>query len=356
MKKKGFAIVCAAAMLASSVPAYAADGIKVFVNNYEVVFHGQQPVISDGYTLIPVRGALEAMGVQVVWNEKEKSVLLKKDKQEAKLVIGKKSFEGGTVQLETPAQIIGGSTMIPLRAVAEYFNGQVAWDGKSKAVSITIDKKEDAYSAVTYKKDLKGEDGTVLITGTVKYPQLNTETLGVEARAINDKIASWAKGCLESYLSENKELVKKEAGDLGSDFRTHDFVIDFETPYYKDNLFSFYTNQYTYTGGAHGNSYAKGFTYDLKAGIERSISDFVALKGTNAEKLFLKNIIKDDIKQNPSKYFDGAEKMLEESPADIGFYLTAENQLVVFISEAGVVAPYSSGIIRVEKKLALGNK
>ncbi|HBF65386.1 MAG TPA: hypothetical protein DDW34_06155 [Clostridium sp.] len=356
MKKKGLAIACAQTMLASSVPARAADGIKVFVNNYEVVFQGQQPVIADGYTLIPVRGALEAMGVQVVWNEKEKSVLLTKDKQEAKLVIGKKSFEGGKVQLETPAQIIGGSTMIPLRAVAEYFNGHVAWDGKSKTGSITIDKKEDAYSAVTYKKDLKAANGTVLITGTVKYPQLNTETLGVEARAINDKIASWAKGSLESYLSENKELVTKEAGDLGSDFKTHDFIIDFETPYYKDNIFSFYSNQYTYTGGAHGNSYAKGFTYDLKAGIEKSLSNFVALKDTNAERAFLKNIIKDDIKQNPSKYFEGADKMLEESQADIGFYLTAENQLVVFISEAGVVSPYSSGIIRVEKKLALGNK
>lgn len=354
MKKKGFAIACAVTMLASSVPVSAADGIKVFVNNYEVVFQGQQPVISNGYTLIPVRGALEAMGVQVVWNEKEKSVLLKKDKQEAKLVIGKKSFEGGKVQLETPAQMIGGSTMIPLRAVAELFNGQVAWDGKSKTVSITIDKKEDAYSAITYKKDLKAANGTVLITGTVKYPQLNTDILGVEARAINDKIASWAKGNLESYLTENKELVTKEAEELGSDFRTHDFVIDFETPYYKDNIFSFYSNQYTYTGGAHGNSYAKGFTYDLKAGKEKSLIDFTALKDTNAEREYLTNIIKDDIKKNPSNYFDGAEKMLDDSQAEIGFYLTSENQLVAFISEVGVVAPYSSGIIRVEKKLSVG--
>ncbi len=351
MKKRILALTCIVTMVASAVPAYAADGIKVFVNNYEVVFQGQQPVVSNGYTLIPVRGALEAMGVQVAWNEKEKSVTLTKDRQEAKLVIGEKTFAGGKVQLETPAQMIGGSTMIPLRAVAEYFNGQVAWDSKSRTVSITMDEKEDAYSAVTYKKDLKAADGTILITGTVKYPQLNTEALGVKASIINEKIAAWAKGSLENYLAENKELVATEAQDLGDDFRTHDFSINFETPYYNDRIFSFYSNQYTYTGGAHGNSYADGFTYDLKTGEEKALSGLVALQDTMTEEVYLKNIIKQDIKQNPSKYFENAEKMLVESQANVDFCLASQNEIEVFICEAGVIGPYSSGIIRVEKSL-----
>lgn len=352
MKKKILTLTCVVTMLATAVPAFAADKIKVFVNNYEVVFQGQQPVVSDGYTLIPVRGALEAMGVQVAWNEKEKSVTLTKDRQEAKLVIGEKSFAGGKVQLETPAQIIGGSTMIPLRAVAEYFKGQVAWDSKSRTVSITMDEKEDAYSAVTFKKDLKAPDGKILLTGTVKYPQLNAAVFGVKAGIINEKIANWAKGSIESYLSENKELVGKEAENLGSNFRTHDFSISFETPYYNENIFSFYSNRYTYTGGAHGNSYADGFTYDLKTGEEKALSGLVALQDTMTEEVYMKNIIKQDIKKNPSKYFEDAEKMLEESKANLDFCWTSQNELEVFIREAGVIAPYSSGIIKVEKSLS----
>ncbi|WP_352400989.1 stalk domain-containing protein [Anaerotignum sp.] len=351
MKRKMMALACVAMMGASAVPAFAAENIKVLVNNYEVVFSGQQPIIVDGYTLVPVRGALEAMGVQVVWNEKDQSVLLSKDGKEAKLVIGEKNFVGSKEQLETPAQMIGGSTMIPLRAVVECFEGKVAWNGENKTVSITMDEKEDAYSAVTYKKDLKDENGKVLITGTVKYPQLSTSVLGQKAAMINEKIAADAKGSLENYLKDNQEAVTKSAKELGSDFKTYDFTIGFETPYYDDNTFSFYSTQYIYTGGAHGSSYAKGNTFDLKTGGEKKLADFIAFENGMTEEVYMKNAIKDDIKKDSSKYFEEADKMLDDSSVTLGFFVKEKDKLVVFISEAGVVSPYSSGIIRVEKPI-----
>lgn len=352
MKKKILALACVAMMGASAVPAFGAENIKVFVNSYEVVFEGQQPVIVDGYTLVPVRGVMEAMGVDVVWNQKEQSVLLTKGGQELKLTVGKNTFEGGRVLMEKPVQIINGSTMIVLRHVVQTFDGNtISWDGKSKTVSITTHEKKDAYSAVTYKKDLKGADGKVLITGTVKYPQLDASVLGDKANIINQKISSMAKGSLESYLTENKELVTTEAKELGDDFRTHDFTIGFETPYYDDNTFSFYSSQYTYTGGAHGNSYAKSFTFDLKTGAEKKLADFVTLEDNMTEEGYMKSAIKDDIKKDSSKYFAEAEKMLDKSDVSLSFYIKNKNELVVFISEAGVVSPYASGIIRVEKSM-----
>lgn len=351
MKKKMIALACAAMMGATAVPVFGAENIKVLVNSYEVVFQGQQPVIVDGYTLVPVRGPFEAMGVKVVWNEKDKSVLLTKDGKEAKLIIGEKKFEGGTDQLETPAQIIGGSTMIPLRAVVECFDGKVSWNGENKTVSITMDEKEDAYSAVTYKKDLKTEDGKILLTGTVKYPQFNESVIGEKANVINEKIAGEAKGSLEKYLNENKETITKSAAELGEDFRTEDFTMEFETPYYDDNTISFLSRKHTYTGGAHANSFAKGFTYDLKTGAEKKISDFVTLENNMTELDYLKNVIKDDYKKDSSRYFQGGEKMIDESDIEFGFYLKNKDKLVVIISEAGVIAPYATGIICVEKTL-----
>ncbi|WMI80290.1 stalk domain-containing protein [Anaerotignum sp. MB30-C6] len=352
MKKKILALACIAMMGTTAVPAFASDKIKVFVNGYEVVFQGQQPVIVDGYTLVPVRGALEAMGVQVVWNEKEQSVLLTKGRKEAKLIIGDKNFKGGGgEQLETPAQMIGGSTMIPLRAVVECFDGRVSWNGEERVVSIASHETKDAYSAVTYKKDLKGNDGKILITGTVKYPQLDATVLGDKANIINEKIAATAKGSLESYLTEKKEQVTTEAKELGKDFKTHDFKIGFETPYYDDNLFSYYSSYYTFTGGSHGNSYAKGYTFDLKTGAKKKLTDFVTLEKTTTEESYLKNVIKQDIKKGSSNYFAEAEEILDESGASLGFYLKNKDTLVVFISEAGWVSPYASGIIRVEKNI-----
>jgi len=47
MKRKMLALACVAMMGTSVVPAFAAENIKVLVNNYEVVFSGQQPVIGE---------------------------------------------------------------------------------------------------------------------------------------------------------------------------------------------------------------------------------------------------------------------------------------------------------------------
>lgn len=352
MKKKLLAFACVAAMSVSAVPTFGAESIKVLVNDFEVVFQGQQPVIVDGYTLVPVRGALEAMGVQVTWNEEEKSVLLAKDGKEAKLVIGEKEFQGGENDLETPAQIIGGSTMIPLRAVAECFDGQVSWDGNSKTVSVAMDKKVDAYSAVTYKKDLNAEDGKELIYGSIKYPQLNAEVLGEKANVINEKIAAAAKGSLEAYLTEMKEQVESDRNVMGEDFKVYGFTITFDNFYYDDDIVSFYSSKFIYTGGAHGNTYAQGYTYDLKTGEEKKLADFVSLENNMTENEYLKSIVKEDIKKDSEKYFENAEKRLDENSDLLDFYMKGKNELVVITTAAGDISPYAVGIAQIEKSLA----
>ena len=190
-----------------------------------------------------------------------------------------------------------------------------------------------------------------MITGTVKYPQLNTSVLGEKASVINEKIATWAKGSLEAFLTENKELVTKEVEELGEDFRTHDFAIGFETPYYDDSTYSFFSTMYTYTGGAHGNSYAKGYTFDLKTGEEKKLTDFVTLEDNVTEEEYMKNVVKDYIRKDTTGYFEEAEEMLEESQSSLDFYLKNKDEFVVFISETGLVSPYAAGIIRVEKSM-----
>ncbi|NCC16047.1 MAG: hypothetical protein EOM28_06805 [Clostridia bacterium] len=352
MKKKILAFACAVMMGVSTIPAFAAENIKVYVNNCEVVFQGQQPVIVDGQTLVPLKGTLEAMGIEVVWNEEEQSAFLKKDDLEAKFWIGKKTYAGGRSYMEVPMQRIDGSVMIPLREVVGYFNGRLSWDAQNKAISIAIEEKHDGYSTITYKKDLKSADGEVLIRGTVKYPQLNPSVLGEKANAINEKISTWAKGSLEAYLSENKETVTKEAEELGEGFIRHDFGISFKTPYYDDSTFSFCGTQFIRTDIDHDYLYAKGFTYDLKTGEKKALTDFVTLPNNMTEREYLKNIMKEEIRKNPSKYFENAEKILDESPIlPLSFFMAGKNKLGVFVGEAGMIGPDYAGIITVEKSL-----
>ncbi|MDT3698524.1 MAG: stalk domain-containing protein [Thermincola sp.] len=44
---------------------------------------------------------------------------------------------GAELKSDVPAQIINGRTMVPIRAIAEYFGKEVSWDDKTKTVTIS---------------------------------------------------------------------------------------------------------------------------------------------------------------------------------------------------------------------------
>jgi len=60
------------------IPAMAvyANAISVTVNGERITIEGQQPVIVDGSTLVPVRAAFEAMGFDVDWNQAYRQAVL----------------------------------------------------------------------------------------------------------------------------------------------------------------------------------------------------------------------------------------------------------------------------------------
>ena len=71
MKKRILSLALACGMAIATVPtitAYANNAINVSINNQQVNFSGQTPVIVDGRTLVPVRDVFEAMGFVVEWD------------------------------------------------------------------------------------------------------------------------------------------------------------------------------------------------------------------------------------------------------------------------------------------------
>ena len=116
---------------------FAAD-INVKLNSKLVDFPNQQPVISDGRTLVPLRGVFDAMGYSVEWEAETKTVYLKNDINNISVPVGADSFvlNGESVELDVPAQIINSSTMLPLRAISSATGAQVSWDAETKTVNI----------------------------------------------------------------------------------------------------------------------------------------------------------------------------------------------------------------------------
>lgn len=121
----------------------AASSVSVNLDGKYIEFD-QEPIIQDGRTLVPLRAIFEAMEMDVEWDQETKTVTSQKNNVIITLQIQNKNASIGTedvgyikAELDVPAQIINGRTMVPVRFVGEASGSTVAWNQASKTVVIT---------------------------------------------------------------------------------------------------------------------------------------------------------------------------------------------------------------------------
>lgn len=140
MKRKSLVlcIFLALVLLIGQVPfAQAAGDIAVIVNG-KTLAADPAPFIQGGRVLVPFRAIFEALGANVSWDESTQTVTGVKGDTSVILVIGKNSATIGeeTDNLDVPASIVNGHTVVPLRFVSEALGAQVNWDGGQRQVII----------------------------------------------------------------------------------------------------------------------------------------------------------------------------------------------------------------------------
>lgn len=115
--------------------------IKIYIDG-GLVASDQAPIIKNSRVLVPLRVIAENLGASVAYEADEKRVNIKKGDISMTLVIGDDTIwysdmeKSGPIAIDAPAEIQNGRTMVPLRAVAELFDMNVKWDGKTRAVYI----------------------------------------------------------------------------------------------------------------------------------------------------------------------------------------------------------------------------
>lgn len=96
--------------------------------------------IEQGSTLVPVREIAEALGADVKYNNKngERTILMTKDGREALLTIGSKGMlaQGRSIALAAAPRTVNSITFVPLRAISEALGAVVTWDGLTRTVHI----------------------------------------------------------------------------------------------------------------------------------------------------------------------------------------------------------------------------
>ena len=121
------------------VTAFADDGITVTTNGRPVTFADQGPVIVDGRTLVPVAGVFQALGFDTQWDGDARQVTITRAGDVIVVTIDSSTFTTNSIShnLDVPAQIIGGRTMLPIAAVLRSVGYDVSWDEGSRTVAIT---------------------------------------------------------------------------------------------------------------------------------------------------------------------------------------------------------------------------
>ena len=138
-------VVLAALLFAMTV--YASDAIRVTIDGEQVVFEGQGPTIVSNRTLVPVRGVFEHLGFDDInWNPQTRQATLANDEFTLVFTIGSSTFtnNGTSHSLDVPAQLIGGRTMLPLRAPLESIGYYLDWDGGTRTVIISSTPFEES--------------------------------------------------------------------------------------------------------------------------------------------------------------------------------------------------------------------
>lgn len=123
--------------LTCGIQSAAAADVKVTLNGRSLSFD-TVPVIENGRVLTPMRGILEALGYSVQWQADTQTVLATKDDVSISMPLGSRTVmvNEKTVLIDTPAQLKGSRTFVPLRFLAEYSGAAVRWDQPSSTVVI----------------------------------------------------------------------------------------------------------------------------------------------------------------------------------------------------------------------------
>lgn len=128
----------------------------MYVNGSQLQFD-VPPALENGRTLVPLRAIFEALGAEVTWDSATWTVFASWDSGNMTLPIGsiQATVNGQLVQLDVPAQLIDGRTMVPLRFVGESMGALVGWYGNSQVV--TINKPAQAPASATVTRVVDGD-------------------------------------------------------------------------------------------------------------------------------------------------------------------------------------------------------
>ncbi len=111
---------------------------RVTVDGTMVSFADVQPMMTNNRVMVPVRGVFEHLNADVTWDARNQQVIAQRGTDTITLPVNSMTamVNGSQVRLDTPAIVVRGRTMVPLRFLSESLKASVDWMSSSRTVAI----------------------------------------------------------------------------------------------------------------------------------------------------------------------------------------------------------------------------
>lgn len=208
MKKKLLLILSTAVVATSIVATTSAKDADPSAINLVVsgaaVECDQAPIIEEGRTLVPFRAVGEALGAEIGWEANTKTVTFDTAEGKVAFEVGGKKLQYTdkatnatvTADVDVPAKIVNGRTMVPVRLVAETLGFEVNWDAATRTVYVGSDAVETTTELTTeLTTEAVSEEST---------EETTVEETSVEVSTVEDTSA-------EISTEEETETVSEES-------------------------------------------------------------------------------------------------------------------------------------------------
>lgn len=187
LRKRLSALIVSAALLLTALPAIAPatasaattmgsivltiDSPTMTVNGTSKAIdaEGSKPALdAGGYTMLPLRGVVEAMGGSLTWDAANRIVTMVKDGQTIKVPIGSTKLTVDGVQKDMLANNgtykaayinKSGRTLVHVRALQAFNNTTCTWNQTTKQVTVTYPANTPVVSSKNYRVDLINQTG-----------------------------------------------------------------------------------------------------------------------------------------------------------------------------------------------------
>ena len=189
--------------------------------------------------------------------------------------------------------------------------------------------------------------GNTILKYKIVYPYLTSDRFSSGLWKINKFYADKAH-TFQRYV--NKTLKTDAITNLAINrlsnypVNAYEALMEFTPTLLNDNMFSLYTDQYIYAGGAHGSTARSSETWNLKSGERIPLTDFHP--DLSIVKKDIISQINEQMKSGDNYFFTNYTELVKQNFHPENYYLTPDG-MIVFFQEYDI-APYAAGIVTFE--------